>query len=87
MRVRNGFAGTRTLINSLSQLPKQTEHPILPGLAVCQCLEDEGRRRFLGMGQMLAKTRRFLPRGVGSAKVTCRATSAQHLGDRISVSA
>ena len=75
------------LINSLSSPPRQTEQPILLGPAVCQCLEDEGRRRFLGMGQMLAKTRRFLPRGVGSAKVTSRATSAQQLGDGISIPA
>lgn len=34
----------------------QTEHPILPGPAVCQCLGDKRELRPLGMGQIQAKT-------------------------------
>lgn len=62
-KVRNGFADTGTLMNSLSLPPRQTEHPILLGPAVCQCLGDESRWRLLGMGQVQAKSRRFLLQG------------------------
>lgn len=79
-KVQNGFPGTRTLMNSPSLPPRQTEQPIPLGPAVCQCLGDDSRRRLLGMGQIQGKTRRFLPRGLASARVICRMTSSPTTG-------